>query len=133
MIEAIVTLENMGYRVNLSIIQSYTERNDGDFLVVKVKSANQHLDLKRVCFPAMHSAMFRVIGFDWYSKFPRGKYRCGYGRNLAASLSDNYEEINNLSKELFGKDAIYVSAKLIQDKDTEYLIKILKEGKYVSQ
>lgn len=130
-IEAIIRLENMGYRVNLNIIQGYTNRNNGDFLTIKIKSANQHLDLKRVCFPAMHAAMFRVIGFDWYSKFPRGTYRSGYGTNLAASFNDDCEKINKLTEELFGKEAIYISAKLIQDKDTDYLVKVLKEGKYV--
>lgn len=126
-VEAIVNLENSGYRVNLYSLQSYSDEEGSDILAVKVKSANQPLDLKRICFPIMHAAMFRVIGFDWYSKFPKGTYRIGYGKPLSIALGD--EKAQGLVKELFGKEAVYLMATEIQRKDAEYITEMLKDGK----
>lgn len=125
-VEAVMKLENMGYRVNLFVVQGYTRDHDGDMLAIKVKSANQPLDLKRLCFPVMNAAMFRVIGFDWYSKFPKGKYRSGYGTNIDATLGT--ATANTVMKNLFGEDAVYLLATQIQDKDVEYIIETLKGG-----
>lgn len=127
LVKAILMLENGGYRVNLNIMQGYSREDSADILTVRVKSANQPIDLKRICFPAMHAAFFRVIGFDWYSKFPIGKYRSGYGTNLAVSLGGKcYEAV----KKLLGDDSVYISGKLIQDKGVDYIVTALKEGKY---
>lgn len=127
MVEAIVKLENMGYRVNLFMTQQYCEPNNGDMLVIKIKSANQPLDLKRICFPIMHPAMFRVIGFDWYGKFPKGTYRYGYGSNLVNKT--NGKTAQEIMRGLFGDEAIYIHANLIQRNDVNYIVETLKGGK----
>lgn len=127
LVKAILMLENSGYRVNLNIMQGYSNSSSVDILTVRVKSANQPIDLKRICFPAMHAAFFRVIGFDWYSKFPIGVYRIRYGTNLATSLGSRCYEA---TKKLLGDDSVYVSGKLIQDKGVDYIVTALKEGKY---
>lgn len=127
MVETLVKLENMGYRVNLFMTQQYCDSYNGDMLVIKIKSAEQPLDLKRICFPIMHPAMFRVIGFDWYGKFPKGTYRYGYGSNLPNKVSAT--EAQEIMRGLFGKEAVYIHGKLIQDKGVEYIIGALKGGK----
>ena len=124
-VEAIVRLENSGYRVNLYSMQAYTD-GDSDILAVKVKSANQPLDLKRICFPIMHAAMFRVIGFDWYSKFPKGRYRSGYGRPLTAELGE--EKAQGLVREIFGNESVYLMATTVQKEDASYITEMLKGG-----
>ena len=126
-IEAIVKLENSGYRVNLYSIQAYAESDGCEILAVKVKSANQPLDLKRVCFPIMHPAMFRVIGFDWENKFPRGKYRDGRGRPLSIEISA--KRAQELMRYVFGNEAVYLMATEVQRNDTPYIVDKLKEGR----
>ena len=127
MVETIVKLENMGYRVNLYMTQQYCDNTSGDILVIKIKSAEQPLDLKRICFPIMHPAMFRVIGFDWYGKFPKGKYREGYGSNLVHKTSE--ADAKEIMRGLFGKEAVYIHGNLLQKIDVEYILEELKGGK----
>lgn len=126
-VELIVKLENCGYRVSLNIVQAYTDSSSADILAVNVKSANQLLDLKRICFPTMHTAFFRVIGFDWYTKTPNGKYRGGYGRPLHGSIGTSGAK--ELFKKLIGEEAIYIDAKELMDKDgADKLLTAIKGG-----
>ena len=131
-IEAVIKLEKDGYRVNLNVVQTYAESSSSDVLVVKVKSANQPLDLKRVCFPIMHAAMFRVIGFDWYSKFPKGKHRCGYGCPLKNALGSD-EKAREFMRAMFGKEAVYLIATEIQGKSSDDVAEMLKGGKMTNE
>jgi hypothetical protein len=75
-------LEAKGFRVNLFAAQSYSDSDGADALLVKIKGANQPFNLKRMSFPLMHPAFFRVIGFDWYSRCPEAEFRYGYGHAL---------------------------------------------------
>lgn len=105
---AILELEAQGYRFNLYGVQTYTSDSDADMLVVKLKSSNQPLDLKRISFPLTHTAFFRVIGFDWYSKVPGGKYRPGYGQAL--NYRSSKEDRIGAMRQMFGDGAIYMNA-----------------------
>ena len=129
LLSAIVELENAGYRFNLYAVQSYSNERDCDMLCIKVKDAQQPLDLKRVSFPLAHTGFFRVIGFDWYSRCPKAKYRFGYGCNLYGAKDDM---VNAMAKEMFGDNAVYIAcAKLTADLDgaEEYLSEALSNAK----
>ena len=115
----VIEMERQGYRFNLYAVQSYTDSTSADMLMVKIKNASQPLDLKRISFPLTHTAFFRVIGFDWYSKVPDGKYRCGYGCALTHSISRKKAE--EYFKEMFGKNALYFSAKEIIGGGKDYV------------
>jgi len=116
MLGVILELEAQGYRFNLYCTQGYYEQKTGcDMLCVKVKSASQPMDLKRMSFPIAHTAFFRGIGFDWYSKFPKGTYRFGYGHAICYDKSQS--EIQEEYRRIFGKSAIYFSAETICQKD----------------
>ena len=129
---AIMELEMSGYKFNLYAIQSYWGDNDCDMLCTKIKSSNTPLDLKRISFPLTHTAYFRVIGFDWYSKTPKGKYRYGYGHALAGSF--NNEEMQKGFQELFGKNCIVFACTDILKKDEESIKSVIMEtGKKVSK
>ena len=118
MLGVIMEMEAQGYRFNLYCVQGYYDSAKGcDLLCVKVKSANQPMDLKRMSFPIAHTAFFRGIGFDWYSKFPKGTYRDGYGRVITADKA--VKDVQEEYKKLFGKSAIYFSAETIIKKDDE--------------
>lgn len=122
----IIELERQGYRFNLYAVQAYHDSSDTDMLVVKVKNANQPLDIRRVSFPLIHTAFFRVIGFDWYSKMPGGKYRCAYGHALGYDYSE--ETLTKMAKELFGNNSVYFSATKIIGEDKDHIREVLKNG-----
>lgn len=119
MLRTIIELEQSGYRINLWILQSYfgptgyddydydddddyQKGSSADVLVVKIKEASQLLDAKRVAFPIAHTAMFRVIGFDWYSRVPDGKYRSGYG-----GLTE-LEDLEDLVRKITRNNTTYI-------------------------
>ncbi len=108
-LSAVVELEKQGYRFNLYAVISFSSWEDADLVCVKVKSAEQPLDIKRVSFPIAHTGFFRVIGFDWYSKVPDGKYRGGYGRAMHYDWGG--ETCKKVLEGLFGKkNIVYFSA-----------------------
>lgn len=130
MLGVIMELEAQGYRFNLYCTQGYYDSRTGcDMVCIKVKSANQPMDLKRMSFPISHTAFFRGIGFDWYSKFPKGTYRPGYGHAIAHEKTQ--QAIQEEYRKIFGKSAIYFSAtKIINegDKAEAYLKEVLTNG-----
>lgn len=121
-LSVILDLESQGYRANLYGVQSYSGYEGADIVCVKVKSANQPIDLKRVSFPLTHTAFFRVIGFDWYSKCPKAKYRSGYGHALYYDYRDNMKKLQEMVREIFDcKQAVYISASQIQHSGEDWL------------
>lgn len=130
LLSTVISLEQQGYRFNLYALQGYTEEKDADMLCIKVKDASQPLDLKRVAFPLAHAAFFRGIGFDWYSKTPKGKYRWGYGRSLYRRKG--LDECKKIAKEMFGENAVYIScSKLCENLSNaeKYLEEVLTNAK----
>ena len=119
----ITELEHQGYRFNLYAVQSYSDDEGADLLVVKVKSSNQPIDLKRISFPLTHVAFFRVIGFDWYSKCPKAKYRTAYGHAL--SFEFNKDELKDFSDKAFGSNSIYISGRMLNENPEDYIKEVL--------
>lgn len=123
LLSVIISLEQQGYRFNLYQVQGYADNNSCDMLVVKIKDAAQPLDLKRVSFPMTHTAFFRVIGFDWYSKTPHGKFRSAYGHALVDEGRVN-KKIDEIAKTMFGENAVYISGEQLRQEGSraeEYL------------
>lgn len=117
LLAAIMELEMQGYKFNLYAIQSYYD-GSCDMLCTKIKSSNTPLDLKRISFPLTHTAYFRVIGFDWYSKTPKGQYRCAYGHALGYDFSE--QKMQEGFQEIFGKNCVVFSCAKVLKKDTEH-------------
>lgn len=121
LLKCILGLEMQGYKLNLYVCNSYSDHKgndyDCDMLCVKVKDSSKPLDLKRISYPLTHPSFFRVLGFDWYSKFPVGKYRPSYGRALGYSFSTS--EIALMAKGIFGKNAVYINATDILNENSE--------------
>lgn len=127
MLSAILELEAQGYKFNLYAVQSYNSDNADsiDMLTVKVKSANQPLDLKRISFPLTHPAFFRGIGFDWYGKSENTVYQFGYGKPLAKIYSA--EKLKEKGKEWFGNNAVYFNCNEIIEKNVDYIKEVLED------
>lgn len=120
---AILELERQGYRFNLYAVQGYNNDKSSDMLIVKIKSSDKPIDLKRISFPLTHTAFFRVIGFDWYSKFPKGKYRSGYGHAIPYEFEG--DEKVELGKQLFGNNAIVIYGTDIKNNGEEHIKEVL--------
>lgn len=127
-LRTIINLEMQGYRINLYACQTYndTDSNVIDMLLVKLKSSNQPLDMKRQAFPLTHTAFFRVIGFDWISKTPNGRYRYGYGCPLSKVL--NEEERKEWATLLFNNNAIYLLGSDILEVGDKQIEEEIKSG-----
>ena len=129
MLGVILAMEAAGYRFNLYTTQNYYDSGNGcDMVCVKVKSANQPFDLKRMSFPVAHTAFFRGIGFEWYSKFPIGRYRFGYGHSIFRDKER--EEVQEEYRRLFGDNIFCFSATDIikeGDEADEYIRRILRD------
>ena len=119
---AILELEQQGYKFNLYAVQSYSDVQDADMLVVKIKSSDKPIDLRRMSFPLCHVGFFRVIGFDWYSKFPEARYRSAYGRSMSSTFDSEY---NEAIKQLFGDSAIAISAQKMIYSDKNHIKEVL--------
>jgi len=127
LLSAILELEMQGYRFNLNAVQVYYRRKEGaDVLAIKLKNSYTPVDLKRMSFQLVHPAFFRVIGFDWYSRTPRGTYRSGYGYPMDRDFND--EQVNKGFEEIFGQPCVVIQAQKIINADIPYLKELLTKG-----
>jgi len=112
--EAIVDLEKHGYRVNLYSAQDYgdnmTYKTNGsyDIVFLKLKSASRALDVKRLMFPLIHTAMLRTIGFSWYERFPIGTYRDGYGYPIDITDSKTHKFTVDICEKVLNSKSVVV-------------------------
>lgn len=113
--ETIIRLEHCGYRFNLYVVNAFCDESDKDIdmLIVKIKSSNQVIDIRKMSFPLTHTAFYRLLGFSWFEKTPNGKYKgMGYGVTLDVYYKRYFSD-KELRKEffdkVFGKNAIYIS------------------------
>lgn len=125
-VEAVINLENSGYRCEVVAMQNYYDNKYSDTLLLKIKEANQPLDLKRIMFPLIHPGMFRVIGFDWENKLPTGKHMFGRGRAIGYEFGN---ETANIFKEAFGDNCFYIDNTMLEKEDSEYIENTLKGEK----
>lgn len=123
LLKMIYNLEMCGHKVNLYMIEGFAGRASADLLILKIKDSDSPLDLKRISFPMCHTAFTRVVGFDWYSKFPKGVFRKGYGTTLDSALS--LDERNAFLGRVFGPGSKYISYKDLEDKGETYLRQVI--------
>lgn len=107
MLTEIVRLEKTGYRVRLFGVHWQSNEYHGNAAVVKLKSEYTPLDLKRVMFPMVHPAYFRIIHLGWYDRCPTKKYMISCGHSI---YDRPQNEIDAIINQCFGPSAIYISA-----------------------
>lgn len=79
-------LENQNYRCNLNIILGTEEPGKGYTIKVRIKSANERLNISKLSFPLVHPSMLRRLFFRFIETYPGvpGSFRLGYGRPTEA-------------------------------------------------
>lgn len=125
-LETVVKLEKRGYRVRLTTIDTFCAGNEGDVLILCVKSENEPLTLSRITFPMMTSAMLRVMGFRWYTSSPHTKYYSGYGHPWYHDFKE--QDRLDIMREFLGRpnsNAVYVELNSVIQRGEEYLTKCL--------
>lgn len=77
-------LENQNYRCNLNIILGLTEPDKEYIVKVKIKSANERLNINKMSFPLVHPSMLRRLFFRFVETYPNvpKSFRYGYGRPM---------------------------------------------------
>lgn len=69
-LQIIKKLESQGYRVNLYIAIGSLKGNTEIMCKVKVKSANEKLNVSKLAFPLVHPSMLRRLFFRWIEVNP---------------------------------------------------------------
>ncbi len=80
-------LEAQGYRCNLNLILGTSAGNQTHLLKIRIKSANEKLNVSKLAFPLVHPSMLRRLYFRWIEVFPGvcKDYTWGYGRPNSSS------------------------------------------------
>lgn len=109
----IAILEKNGYRCRIELNGTFSNIHGNQTIVgfnILVKSENQLFDVKRLCFPLVHSAMSRLFGFAWENSLPiKDNYHTsGMGQALYLWNKTDRDEVLNALNERNEK-IVYVS------------------------
>lgn len=89
-------IEDMGYRVNLNVVNlSYDHYQSMVGLKVRIKNANERLNISKVAFPMCHPGMMRRIIFGFKEVFP--DVSSTFGRSYGQS-SSSIRDFSNMCK-----------------------------------
>lgn len=84
--QIIKKLEAQGYRCNLNIVMGVDEKSDdkGILLKIRIKSANEKLNVSKLAFPLVHPSMLRRLIFRFIEVHPTvtKSFRYGYGHPI---------------------------------------------------
>lgn len=85
-------LESQNYRCNLNIILGTETTEKGYIIKIRIKSANERLNINKLSFPLVHPSMLRRLFFRFIETYPNVpcSFRLGYGRGMSA---ENLREI----------------------------------------
>lgn len=106
--QIIKKLEAQGYRCNLNIVLGATAGYPSKQFVVKVriKSANEKMNVSKLAFPLVHPSMLRRLFFRFVEVYPNvtESFVSGYGRPATSSELRNIFEDEYLLPNFIKKD-----------------------------
>ena len=110
-LQLIKKIEAQGIRVNLNLI--FGAKADGNTEVVKIrlKSANERLNISKLAFPLVHPSMLRRLIFRYIEVAPtvtKG-FRWGYGQPLDGSQLKEYCKDEYVLPRLFDGDITQIN------------------------
>ena len=90
-------LESQSYRVNLFLFVGtyarYGNNKQGFLTVIKLKSANERLNISKLAFPLVHPSMLRRLWFRWLETYETVRctdFRGGYGSTFGIADVKRY-------------------------------------------
>lgn len=80
-LQIVKKLEAQGLRVNLNIALGTFERSKSFIIKIRIKSANERLNVSKVAFPLVHPSMLRRLFFRFIEVYPQvtSEFTNGYG------------------------------------------------------
>ena len=86
----ITKLESQNYRVNLFLLfgvrsNAWSSNGEEHLCIIKLKSANERLNISKLSFPLVHPSMERRLLFKFVEKYPNltdDRFLGGYGSNI---------------------------------------------------
>ncbi len=116
------TLEARGYKVNVNYLNVTAGTKQALITKIKLKSANERLNISKLAFPLVHPSMMRRIMFRYREVLPEltdMRFAGDYGNSLAG------EKVLQNNKTLAFKDNEYYIPSIIDEKFIEDFIKTL--------
>lgn len=113
-------LESQNYRVNLNLVIGSSSNGKDFVIVIRLKSANERMNISKLVFPITHPSMLRRLYFRFvevYPDIPRGMLH-GYGTPLNGSTIIK----------VLGEDGYLLPTRISKDVDS---IKSLDDLKYL--
>lgn len=100
-------LEAQGYRCNLNIVIGSSETDIKLYVKVRIKSANEKMNISKLAFPLVHPSMFRRLFFRFIEVYPHvtKSFVSGYGSPAKSSelrevFKDEYLLPNFIKKDV---------------------------------
>lgn len=102
-LQLIKKIEAQGIRVNLNLVWGVTAGNTKEVVKVRLKSANERLNISKLAFPLVHPSMLRRLFFRYLEVAPTitDTYAFGYGSPLDGSQLKTYCEGEYVLPRLF--------------------------------
>lgn len=105
--QIIKKLEAQGYRCNLNIVLGSSEPDMQFYVKVRIKSANEKLNVSKLAFPLVHPSMLRRLFFRFMEVYPKvtKSFVHGYGvpatsKKLRDIFKDEYLLPNFIMKDV---------------------------------
>lgn len=105
-LQLIKKIEAQGIRVNLNLIWGTTAGNTKEVAKIRLKSANERLNVSKLAFPLVHPSMLRRLCFRYLEVAPTvtKSYTWGYGAPLDGSQLKQYCKDEYVLPRLFNGD-----------------------------
>lgn len=105
-LQLIKKIEAQGVRVNLNLIWGDTAGNTREVIKIRLKSANERLNISKLAFPLVHPSMLRRLLFRYLEVAPTvtDKYTSYYGSPMDGSQLKQYCKDEYVLPRLFDGD-----------------------------
>ena len=86
-LQLVKKIEAQGVRVNLNLVWGITAGNTTEVVKIRLKSANERVNISKLAFPLVHPSMLRRLCFRYIETAPTitASYTSGYGKPLDGS------------------------------------------------
>ena len=105
-LQLIKKIEAQGVRVNLNLIWGVTGGDTKEVVKIRLKSANERLNVSKLAFPLVHPSMLRRLMFRYIETAPTitKSYKGSYGRPMDGSQLKTYCKDEYVLPRLFDGD-----------------------------